>query len=128
MIAVIVGIASHLYEAANLPSCLNLALPIPTKPRHSPVFTPLPIAEVRLLKWKGGIRTETKPLSYRPFIQGVYVADHVLVFERARTAGANAASSEKLGYDDCPYDEDHEPILRAMWQDGFLTTKLYGTG
>jgi hypothetical protein len=98
-------------------------------PRHSQVFTPLPIAEVRSSKWKGGIRTETKSLSYSPFIQGgVYMADHVLEFERARTAGANAASSEKLGYDDCPYDEDHETILRAMWQDGFLTTKLYGTG
>ena len=56
------------------------------------------------------------------------MVDDVSEYERARTAGVNAASSEKLGYDDCPYDEDHEPILRAMWQDGFLTTKLYGTG
>ena len=56
------------------------------------------------------------------------MADHVLEYESARAAGANAASNEKLGYDDCPYDEDHEPVLRAMWQDGFLTTKLYGTG
>ena len=60
--------------------------------------------------------------------RGVSVAGHGLEYERARAAGANAASNEQLGYDDCPYDEDHEPVLRAMWQDGFLTTKLYGTG
>ena len=56
------------------------------------------------------------------------MADDVSEYERARTAGASAASSENLGYDDCPYDADNEPILRAMWQDGFLTTKLYGAG
>jgi len=59
--------------------------------------------------------------------KGVSVADHLSEYEKARAAGASAASSE-LGYDDCPYDGDHELILRAMWQDGFLTTKLYGTG
>lgn len=56
------------------------------------------------------------------------VTDHALEYERARAAGASAASSDKLGYDDCPYDEGLEPILRALWQDGFVSTKLYGTG
>jgi len=61
-------------------------------------------------------------------MKGGCVADHVLEYERARTADAEAVSSKKLGYDDCHYDEDHEPILRATWQDAFLTTKLYETG
>lgn len=52
--------------------------------------------------------------------------DNDLEYTRARSAGAAAASTGKLQYDDCPYGEAREPILRAMWQDGFLTTKLSG--
>lgn len=56
------------------------------------------------------------------------MADHLFEYEKARAAGVKAASSDNLGYDDCPYDGNDELILRAIWQDGFLTTKLYGSG
>jgi len=40
--------------------------------------------------------------------------------DRARLEGAKAAS-----LDDCPYSSERDPLLWAIWQDAFVTEKLY---
>lgn len=54
--------------------------------------------------------------------EGANVQDLIIRCELARLAGAKASSLEE-----CPYNEDKDPVLRAMWQDGFVTSKLYGS-
>lgn len=45
--------------------------------------------------------------------------------ENARNEG-KAASRDPAGQlDHYPYDEQREPLLRAIWQDAFATSKLY---
>jgi hypothetical protein len=44
---------------------------------------------------------------------------------KAREEGSAAAHAPDGNLDQCPYDEQ-EPILRANWQDAFVTARLYG--
>ena len=38
-----------------------------------------------------------------------------------------AAGKEKEGrLEHCPYDEAQTPVLRAIWQNAFITARLYG--
>jgi hypothetical protein len=46
--------------------------------------------------------------------------------ERARDDGVAAGMEPSISLDHCPYDECEEPILRAIWQDAFVTSRLYG--
>lgn len=44
---------------------------------------------------------------------------------KARNDGRIAASDPVAHLALCPYDEIRDPVLRAMWQDGFVVTRLY---
>jgi len=46
---------------------------------------------------------------------------------KARNDGRIAASDPVAYLALCPYDEIRDPVLRAMWQDGFVVTRLYGS-
>ena len=53
--------------------------------------------------------------------KGANVLNFNIRCELARSEGAKASN-----LDECPYNENNDPVLRAMWQDGFVTSKLYG--
>jgi hypothetical protein len=46
--------------------------------------------------------------------------------EQARDDGVAAGMEPSISLDHCPYDEREDPILRAIWQDAFVTSRLYG--
>ena len=46
--------------------------------------------------------------------------------EIARNEGITAGSDPAGQLAHCPYDEQREPLLRAIWQDAFATSRLYG--
>ena len=46
--------------------------------------------------------------------------------EIARNEGISASKDPASQLDHCPYDEQREPLLRAIWQDAFATARLYG--
>jgi hypothetical protein len=46
--------------------------------------------------------------------------------EQARNDGVAAGLEPSISLDHCPYDECEDPILRAIWQNGFVTSRLYG--
>jgi hypothetical protein len=46
--------------------------------------------------------------------------------EQARDGGAAAGMEPTISLDQCPYDECEDPILRAIWQNAFVTSRLYG--
>lgn len=46
--------------------------------------------------------------------------------EIARSEGISASKDPASQLDHCPYDEQREPLLRAIWQDAFATSRLYG--
>lgn len=48
--------------------------------------------------------------------------------ENARNRGIAESRDPDGSLDRCPYDEQGEPLLRAIWQDAFATAKLYGDG
>ncbi len=45
---------------------------------------------------------------------------------RARDEGSAAAKEPDASLDQCPYSEEHDPVLRANWQDAFVMARLYG--
>jgi hypothetical protein len=45
---------------------------------------------------------------------------------RAREEGSAAAHAPDGSLDQCPYNEQQDPILMANWQDAFVTARLYG--
>jgi hypothetical protein len=45
---------------------------------------------------------------------------------KAREEGRAAAHAPGGNLDQCPYNEQQNPILRANWQDAFVTARLYG--
>jgi hypothetical protein len=46
--------------------------------------------------------------------------------EQARDDGVAAGMEPSISLDHCPYDECEDPILRAIWQNAFVTSRLYG--
>jgi len=46
--------------------------------------------------------------------------------EIARNEGVAASNDPDGQLDHCPYDEQRQPLLRAIWQDAFTTSRLYG--
>jgi hypothetical protein len=44
----------------------------------------------------------------------------------ARNEGLAAAKNREGRLEHCPYDEVRNPVLRAIWQDAFVTARLYG--
>lgn len=62
----------------------------------------------------------------RVLLAGVDMSDFDQQCAQARSDGGDAARSERIAYDECPYTEQGDPLLRAMWQDGFIVGKLYG--
>lgn len=58
----------------------------------------------------------------RPLSKVTDMSDFDSDCEQAKSAGAKAAS-----LDECPYSADQDPLLRAIWQDAFVTAKLYRT-
>lgn len=44
----------------------------------------------------------------------------------ARAEGAAAGKDREARLELCPYDEAQSPVLRAIWQDAFVTARLYG--
>jgi len=54
-------------------------------------------------------------------MQGIFSAS-----EQARDDGIAAGKEPSGSLDHCPYDECEDPILRAIWQNAFVTSRLYG--
>lgn len=46
--------------------------------------------------------------------------------EQARDQGVASGQAVSGSLEHCPYDEFKDPILRAIWQDAFVTARLYG--
>lgn len=46
--------------------------------------------------------------------------------EIARNEGVAASNDPDGQLDHCPYDEQRQLLLRAIWQDAFATSRLYG--
>ena len=44
----------------------------------------------------------------------------------ARAEGLAAGKDREGRLELCPYDEAQTPVLRAIWQDAFVTARLYG--
>jgi len=44
----------------------------------------------------------------------------------ARVEGLAAGKDTEGRLEHCPYDEDQTPVLRAIWQNAFVTARLYG--
>ena len=44
----------------------------------------------------------------------------------ARVEGLAAGKDPEGSLAHCPYDEQHTLFLRAIWQDAFVTARLYG--
>jgi hypothetical protein len=61
---------------------------------------------------------------------GVTLSGTVMIDEaecrKAREEGSAAARAPDGSLDQCPYNEQQDPILRANWQDAFVTARLYG--
>jgi hypothetical protein len=47
--------------------------------------------------------------------------------EKARDDGAATGCKESTTLDLCPYKEEQDPVLRALWQDAFVTARHYGS-
>lgn len=46
--------------------------------------------------------------------------------EQAHVDGVAAGKEPEGRLEHCPYDECTDPILRAIWQNAFVTSRLYG--
>jgi hypothetical protein len=57
---------------------------------------------------------------------GVVIQSTSSAPEQARDDGVAAGMEPSISLDHCPYDEYEDPILRAIWQDAFITSRLYG--
>jgi hypothetical protein len=57
---------------------------------------------------------------------GVVVQSTSRAPEQARDDGVVAGMEPSISLDHCPYDECEDPILWAIWQDVFVTSRLYG--
>jgi hypothetical protein len=44
----------------------------------------------------------------------------------AQTEGLAAGKTLEGRLEQCPYDEAQSPVLRAIWQNAFVTARLYG--
>jgi len=44
----------------------------------------------------------------------------------AQTEGLAAGKEKEGRLEHCPYDEAQTPVLRAIWQNAFITARLYG--
>lgn len=63
---------------------------------------------------------------------GVTLSGFAMIFygdaecRKAREEGSAAAHEPDGNLDQCPYNEQQDSILRANWQDAFVTARLYG--
>jgi hypothetical protein len=44
----------------------------------------------------------------------------------AQAEGLAAGKAKEGRLEHCPYDEAQTPVLRAIWQNAFITARLYG--
>lgn len=44
---------------------------------------------------------------------------------QASAEGTEAGNKKSGSLDYCPYTEEHDPVLRALWQNAFVTAGLY---
>jgi hypothetical protein len=58
-------------------------------------------------------------------LSGIAVLNFDAECGRARDEGSAMAAEPDGSLDRCPYDEQQDPILRAIWQDAFVTARLY---
>jgi hypothetical protein len=60
-------------------------------------------------------------------LSGIVMIDYdEAEWRKAREEGSAAAHAPDGNLDQCPYNEQQNPILRANWQDAFVTARLYG--
>jgi hypothetical protein len=57
---------------------------------------------------------------------GLVMQNIFSALEKARSEGAAAGEDRTKKLDDCPYGELDDPMFRAIWQDAFATSRLYG--
>ncbi|RYF22516.1 MAG: hypothetical protein EOO77_03930 [Oxalobacteraceae bacterium] len=59
---------------------------------------------------------------------GIVMQGMVDAADRARNEGVVTSRDPAGRLDHCPYGEHQDPVLRAVWQDAFAASKLYGDG
>ena len=45
--------------------------------------------------------------------------------EQASAEGTETGNKKSGSLEHCPYTEEHDPVLRALWQNAFVATRLY---